>query len=362
MNNTKIKQRRFVSYPKTQNFHAIAKEMSKGVFSHYDEENMVPVFKESPPLSFKGTVKLHGTNAGVCMNIDTGEIWAQSRKNIITPLGDNAGFASFVEQKKDIFKNLFEHILLDHNVKKFYSGTIVSLFGEWAGQNIQKGVTISGLDKSLFLFALKFSPIDVDEDEKTAYWVDLSDIQSLNNEYMDSLSNHRIYNIEKFETKSLTIDFQDKVNIQNAAELLTEYTQYCEDKCPVSSQFDLDGVGEGWVWSNFNNGKRLTFKTKGEKHTATKHASKVKITVSPHVMASRIDFIEKYALTESRMKQGIQEVDATSNKQIGDFLKWLNKDILAEEKVSMDENGYIWDDLKGLINQKAVRWFKKNVI
>jgi len=40
-----------------------------------------------PVLTFKGTVKLHGTNAGVCYNNEDG-FWIQSRENIITPTSE----------------------------------------------------------------------------------------------------------------------------------------------------------------------------------------------------------------------------------------------------------------------------------
>ena len=85
----------------------------------YDHSKMLPVQK------WTGTVKQHGTNAGVTINKD-GEIWAQSRSNIITIQSDNAGFAFFVESKKDIFKAFFEQ--LDFNGFDY-----ITIFGEWAG-------------------------------------------------------------------------------------------------------------------------------------------------------------------------------------------------------------------------------------
>jgi hypothetical protein len=50
-----------------------------------------------PVLRFKGTTKLHGTNAAVGYNPTTKELWAQSRERVITYEDDNAGFAAFVE-------------------------------------------------------------------------------------------------------------------------------------------------------------------------------------------------------------------------------------------------------------------------
>jgi hypothetical protein len=64
-------------------------------FAGLDEENK-PIYdnlKIMPRLAFVGTVKLHGTNASVCVGKD--EIWFQSRKNIISVEKDNAGFVAF---------------------------------------------------------------------------------------------------------------------------------------------------------------------------------------------------------------------------------------------------------------------------
>lgn len=43
-----------------------------------------------PTLKFQGTIKLHGTNAAIARD-QAGEVWCQSRENIITPQSDNAG-------------------------------------------------------------------------------------------------------------------------------------------------------------------------------------------------------------------------------------------------------------------------------
>ena len=65
--------------------------------------------KPKPKLKFKGTVKLHGTNFGVCYNEVSG-LWAQSRENIITSQNDNAGSAFFVESNKEASLELFNQV------------------------------------------------------------------------------------------------------------------------------------------------------------------------------------------------------------------------------------------------------------
>ena len=56
--------------------------------------------KVLPVLTYEGTVKLHGTNAAICKDFHTGEIWFQSRENVITLEKDNAGFVRHFHDKQ----------------------------------------------------------------------------------------------------------------------------------------------------------------------------------------------------------------------------------------------------------------------
>ena len=77
-------------------------------FKGFDENNepIMDLNAEKPILGFKGTIKLHGTNAGICSHKNEDEIWYQGRKRNVTIEKDNAGFASFCEARKDSFKKL----------------------------------------------------------------------------------------------------------------------------------------------------------------------------------------------------------------------------------------------------------------
>jgi hypothetical protein len=79
---------------------------------------------------FYVTEKIDGTNACVVIS-DTGEIAAQSRKNIITPESDNFGFAAWVQSNKDELLKLGP----GHH------------YGEWWGHKIQRQY---GLDHKRF--------------------------------------------------------------------------------------------------------------------------------------------------------------------------------------------------------------------
>ena len=78
-----------------------------------DGDPMYDKTAKMPVITAHGTVKLHGTNAGVSYH--KGELYAQSKKNIITPHKDNAGFASFVESKISLCANASSYIIFFAN-------------------------------------------------------------------------------------------------------------------------------------------------------------------------------------------------------------------------------------------------------
>jgi len=86
--------KKFIAFPDIPQFRQIIQGLRRSdIFVGFDENNnpRYDVNIPSPARTFVGTVKLHGTNAGIVQWGD--EIWCQSRTNIITPLKDNCGFA-----------------------------------------------------------------------------------------------------------------------------------------------------------------------------------------------------------------------------------------------------------------------------
>jgi len=73
-----------------------------------------------PTLTFKGTVKLHGTNSSICLNATDG-FWVQSRQNIITIENDNADFAAFAEKNKRGLDFCTISFVVHNYYNKFYS-------------------------------------------------------------------------------------------------------------------------------------------------------------------------------------------------------------------------------------------------
>lgn len=345
--------KRLIKFPSIEQFRTVVTNINR----HYNyvglDENGDAIYDHTlpkPVLTFKGTVKLHGTNAAVCYNKDGG-FWAQSRENIITVEKDNAGFAFFAESNKDMFNKLFREIQEETNVS--YEHNTVTIYGEWCGGNIQKGVGITNLPKSFFIFGVKISPIVADEEElknQPAYWVDYSYLKSPEN---------KIYNIDDYPTYSIDIDFNIPALIQNQ---LSELTIAVEEECPVAKAFGFSGIGEGIVWSTEVKGITHRFKVKGEKHSS----SKVKTLASVDV--EKLEGIQKfveYAITESRFNQALENTfpndEPIDVKKMGDLIRWVVNDVLKEEMDTMVANNIEPKDVNKYLSTKVREMFFKLV-
>tara|TARA_R110000868_G_scaffold110580_1_gene299423 strand:+ start:341 stop:1375 length:1035 start_codon:yes stop_codon:yes gene_type:complete len=338
--------KKHISYPKIAQFRNIVANINREItFTGLDEDGNAiydPSIKK-PTLTFKGTVKLHGTNASVCFNSENG-FWIQSRQNIITVEKDNAGFAFFAESHKKELCSLLNKLIDENQIDtNIYT---VSIYGEWAGKGIQKGVGISQLDKAFYVFGVKVSKPQ--DEEFNAYWVDSSNVRN---------TQCRIFNVEDYETYSIEVDFNMPQLAQNK---FGEITEKVENECPVSKAFGIDnGLGEGVVWSVNYKGNVHRFKVKGDKHSVTKVKKLASVDVEK--LKTIQDFIT-YAVTENRFNQAIENVFGKEDldvKKMGDFIRWFVKDIASEEMDTMVENGLEPKDVNKYISTKAREMFFK---
>lgn len=328
-----------IKFPEIEQFRQLIKFVSDRTRYAGKNENGA-IFDNSiklPTLTFTGTVKLHGTNSGVTLS-KNGKIYAQSRESILTVEDDNYGFASFVEKNEQSFRKLFDTL-------EFRDCDYITIFGEWCGSNIQKGVAINGLPKMFVIFDVKMS---YDSDEKNNYFLDNDEIKHLRNEKI------LIYNIYDFETYTIDIDFENPALSQNK---LVELTNEVEKQCPVGKAFGKEGIGEGIVWKSKAFNETIRFKVKGEKHSS----SKVK-TLAP-VDTEKINSIKefaKYSVTVSRLEQGLEKTfgeEEIDIKKLGDFLRWIVNDILKEERDTLEDNGLEPKDVNKEISNVARTWF-----
>ncbi len=343
--------KKLIAMPSIEQFRTIVSNVNREYnFVGLDDagEAIYDIAKPKPILTFKGTVKLHGTNFSVCYNEIEG-VWAQSKENIITPEKDNAGSAFFVKSNEETFINLFNQVKERLNLD--LTQNTIAIYGEWAGKGIQKAVAISNIDKSMFIFGVKITPHPKDEDDKTAsYWVDSSYLRSPEN---------KIFNIEDYKTFSVDIDFNMPQLTQNR---IIEMTLEVEDECPVGKVFGFEGIGEGIVFSHMTaDGKVYRFKSKGEKHSK---ASKV-TTLKPVDDAKLNNIVETVnkVTPDWRLEQALDKTFDLMNggaidvKKLGDFIRNVIQDILKEETDVIAEAGLEPKDINSKVSERCRLYF-----
>lgn len=340
---TKLKH---VKYPKTPQFRNVVYSIKKASTFVGLDENNEPIYKSNnaqlPKIKFTSTVKLHGTNASVCYNLHNG-IYTQSRNNSFTldKTDSHYGFTDFVSERKEIFQNFFNNIIRENSFT--IDNPTITIYGEWVGKNIQKGVAISNLEKSFFIFGIKISKPNNEKFE--SYWVSCNKFK---------FNNERIYNIHDYEKHTIEIDFNTP---EMSLNILSDLTLKVENECPVSKEFGFSGIGEGLVWIGHYNNKRYIFKTKGEKHSNTK-VKKV-ATVDVEKLNNIQDFVE-YSVTENRFNQALENIFENNSldiKKLGDVIRWVIKDISEEENDTLTKNNLTQKDVNKYISNKVRKMF-----
>lgn len=302
-------------FPKIGQFKDVIRQIKEDARFEKLDDNGDPVYNDYPlpSLIFNGTIKLHGTNAGI--QLKKGKLIPQSRNNVLNIQNDNFGFAAWVHTYHD---DLLSHLNIEEDEV---------VYGEWAGAGIQSGVGISNFDPAFYVFE---SPKDIVTDEEIG-----------------------LYHIKQFPTYQLTIDFNNPKLVVDRLICLTEQV---ERECPVTKFRGSIGIGEGIVWSTEFKGKTYRFKVKGEEHSATK--VKKLASVDPEKVKNAVEFVE-LTVTENRVLQGIQETGATEKKDTPDLLRWIANDIISEEVDTLTSNELIWKDVAGKVANKTREIFFK---
>ncbi len=336
-----------IKYPKTVQFrNVVTTIINKSRFVGKDEHGD-PIYDDTlelPVIKMKGTIKLHGTNAGIGYNLKDG-LYTQSKNNVLTldKTSGHLGFTFFIKKNEDYIIDLIKKIAYDNDIDlNVYT---ITIYGEWCGPGIQKKVAISEIEKSLYIFGAKVSK-EGDEEFKN-YWLDVSD-------YRFEIDN--LYNINEFKTYEITVDFN---NTKGVSDKFIEIINEVENECPVAKQLGVSGIGEGVVWEFFHNGERYIFKTKGELH-AGKEKNK---TLTP-VDNERINFLMKIAeqVTPTwRLNQMFNEI--TNNGRnierrfIGPYIKLVTQDIVDEDMDILVDNKVDPKDIGKYISEICKNYF-----
>jgi len=380
--------KRFISFGSIDQFRTVIKNVQRTAqYVGFDEELQRPQLNKNakmPVVDAIGTEKIHGTNASFNYNNIDG-FWVQSRKNIITPEKDNAGCAFAFEANKDICVNMINDLANEYDIN--LDTHIISVYFEWAGGNIQKKSALTGLDKRAMIFRyFKVSPLEpqfaTDGTETAAFWLETKlnrCIGKRNNEldgssedlYIDTWLDNtevNIFNIMNFPTKKVTIDFNEPLMSQNK---MIEMVEILEKNSPVGQLFGIDNnIGEGYVWTFEYKDNVYRFKTKGEEHSKGTGKVKVLKPVDEEFEMKKVDFVNNFACTESRMDQMYTEIvhsvhngdeSLMSKENLRQYLQLVYKDVIKEESDRMVEMGLEPKPINGMISKVAVSYFTERM-
>lgn len=332
----------FLSFPSIESFFHIVKWAQKN-----------PDFV-SNAIVYRGKVKLHGTNAGI--RVSNSGVIAQSRSQIITPTSDNAGFARWVDDKKEFWAEIG---------KKCNPDEIVTFFGEWCGSGIMKGTSISAIGKKVFvIFAVlvnKTSDVEVNENENgnkilngTFVYEPSEILTYLGDHYKDF-----VY-VLPWQGDSFVVNYFDKPELERVVAYLNEIVLKVEACDPwVKEMFGIDGIGEGLVYyptmkPSYSEFSHYAFKAKGDKHKVTK--TKEAVQIDPELVSSINDFCNMF-VTENRLEQGLAAVGEVDLKNVGKFLAWMGTDVKKESVLELEESGLDWNEVQKEVQKTARNWY-----
>ena len=286
-----------------------------------------------PELTFRGTVKLHGTHADLVWHGDD-DISVQSRNRILTVESDNYECARFFEDRKESLRPLFERV---RTVLGGAEWPIV-IAGEFCGAGVQSKVALCRLPRMFVVVAVKVGhtwhhPGASVCDEK-----------------------HNIYSIARAPMYTVTVDPLDPAPALARAE---EFTRDVDAECPFAKGLGVLGAGEGIVWACMqNNSPRLWFKTKGASHMTPIKPPKS----ADHKGHSTLNAWVASLVTEQRLEQGVEYLREMGHplelRSVPMFTQWVAGDVLKEEGDNAVASGLKEGDVRKAVSRVAGTWFK----
>jgi hypothetical protein len=306
-------------------------------------------FETPATVHYGAKIKLHGTNAAVTMG-DDGVIYAQSRSRMITPSDDNCGFAAWVRDTAGPWTQAYN---------EGPAGT-VTIFGEWAGQGIQKGDAVCQLDgKYFFVFAAQVDDSII--------------VEPLVLEQMvPDLDNVLVLPWDRVWEEPVLLREREGTLTKWSQEMTEAVAEIAERDPFIYGIFGIEGTGEGWVvvprtapggepemdtdfpreWYS-----SLAFKVKSEAHSVKKNqGAKVFIEVPQSVH----DFVEMF-VTEARCYQMFWDHigGVADTVHTGRFLKHVSQDVHKESEAELEDAGLEWKDAQKHVTMAARAWFLK---
>jgi hypothetical protein len=153
-------------------------------------------------------------------------------------------------KQKDFFLSLEEPI---RKQLKLADDALITLFGEWCGPAVQKGVALSKLKKPIFaIFAVRVNTnLLVVEPEAIQKLLALSSKPLPADLHV--LPWHEDYRMPEQSHREITLKFDDETSLEARAVIIQSMVVDVDREDPwVRRQFDVSGVGEGLVFYPMN--------------------------------------------------------------------------------------------------------------
>ena len=328
---------------------------------HVNTDPEVPAkYRVDKPVTFTGTIKLHGANCGVVWDLAENTLQAQSRETVLTPKDDYKGFAKFVVEHEDEIRLILNHVLSGF-IRISGTARKIALYGEWVGAGVvnrNKGSAVSKFDpKHWALFAVGALMHGEEEPRNVSDLLDIECISSVT---------PRIGNVRDIpDDWKVTIDFSDPDSLAAARDTVQAITDAVATECPYGKLYRLEGAGEGIVWmptGEFVDRHDLYWKHKSEAHSVVMETKikKERPTVPTEVQEAISTFVEA-TVTGNRLEQGIDTLEqqgfTVEKRNTGRFIKWLTDDVERECSLELADLGLQWGQVSNAVMTKARVFF-----
>jgi hypothetical protein len=357
-------------------------------------EQVPRVFKGSPPptLTFRGTVKLHGTHADLRL-LPSGAVVVQSRNRVLTVDADNDGCARFFAERAQAVRELLaraaalvqaEMPLWPCACADGYSSSDeapghpegaadeapghpdegVMIAGEFCGRGVQSKVAICRLPLMFVALAVR---------RGTRWpWIDLGTSGTSGTTsgagLCAGLEAQGFHCIADFPTYALRVDLSSP---EAALEEAQRLTLEIDRECPVALQLSggtVRGPGEGIVWTCVErpHSTRLWFKTKGPTHTAPGPPKQPPASSIPGGRPA-VAALAASVVPEWRLEQGLAYLremglasggTEVSTKDIPAFVRWVTDDAFREERDAIGDSGVPPTEVRRAISMLACSYLK----
>lgn len=346
-----------VPYPHTVSF-AVLKKDKLAQREFQLSQKLRPTF----PLSgrYRGTIKLHGTNATLIFRASSTTPTYQSRNRVITLDDDNQGTVAHLPAA--VVVPLVHEITRIHGSQSF---TEIMVAGELCGEGIQHGVAVATMPRLFCIFGIRID----------GTWVDMAQYASV------AAPEARVFNIMNYRTWEVKIDLCGDTGAMY--QQMMAYTEEVGKLCPFGASFvdangaPVVGAGEGIVWTLIPEARHdasvmtelVSFKTKTDTFMTASRRPKAPRTTADTPTKAGTDASDRaarfmeYAVTERRLEQGVEymrEMKRPMEKaNVVEFMKWVVEDTVREEVGTMIEMKADEKVVRRLVGRKASRFWVK---